>query len=129
MLINKSMNMNKKEIVYGIFKAISNKDFSEMETFMDDNIVLDFPGVNRAEGKKRVLLLLNAILRKYIKIKFDVHDVILDHNKAVAVWSNKGLTNTNENYENRGLTLVEFYNEKVVLLSDYFKDTSFTKSN
>lgn len=123
------MNMNKKEIIYGIFKAISNKDFSDMETFMDDNIVLDFPGVKRAEGKKRVLLLLNAILRKYVKIKFDVHDVILDHNKAVAVWSNKGLTNTNENYENRGLTLVEFYNEKVTLLSDYFKDTSFTKSN
>ncbi|MFP4024854.1 MAG: nuclear transport factor 2 family protein [Thiohalospira sp.] len=121
--------MNKKEIIYGIFKAISNKDFSDMETFMDDNIVLDFPGVKRAEGKKRVLLLLNAILRKYVKIKFDVHDVILDHNKAVAVWSNKGLTNTNENYENRGLTLVEFYNEKVTLLSDYFKDTSFTKSN
>ncbi len=121
--------MNKKEIVYGIFKAMNERDFSNIEPFMAVSIILDFPGVKKAEGKKRVLLLLNAILRKYVEIKFDVHDVILEHNKAVAIWSNKGLTNSNENYVNRGLTLVEFKNDRVILLSDYFKDTSFTQTN
>lgn len=119
--------MSKKEIVYGVFNVMKERDFSNLEPFMDDNIILDFLGVKKAEGKKRVLLLLNAILRKYVEIKFIVHDVILEHNKALAIWSSKGLTTSNEHYNNRGLTLIEFNNEKVALLSDYFIDTSFTQ--
>lgn len=117
-----------KRIVHGIFTAMNKKDFSDMEPFMDDHIIFDFPGVDQAVGKKRVLLLLMVILRKYNEIKFDVKDILLENNKAVAIWSNKGLTNDNKQYLNEGVTLVEFKNGKIILLSDYFKDTSFTQS-
>ena len=116
-----------KNIVNGIFNAMNLKDFSEMEPYMDQDIVFDFPGVEPAVGKKRVLLLLQVILRNYKEIQFDVQHIILEDNKAVAIWSNKGLTNDNTYYSNKGLTWVEFKNGKIVLLSDYFKDTSFTQ--
>lgn len=117
-----------KSIVNGIFSAMNKKDFSDMLPYMDDDIVFDFPGVDPAVGKKRVLLLLMVILRKFNEIKFDVEDILLENNKAVAIWSNKGLTSDNKQYLNKGVTLVEFKNGEIILLSDYFKDTSFTQS-
>ena len=118
--------MNKKELVALIFEAMNTRNFSNMEQYISDNIQLDFPGIDLAVGKKRVLLVLNIILRKYSELKFNVSDILLENNKAVAIWTNQGLARTGESYSNTGLTLVEFENEKIKFLSDYFKDTSFT---
>ena len=117
-----------KNIVNGIFNAMNLKDFSDMEPYMDQDIVFDFPGTDPAVEKKRVLLMLQVILRNYQKIEFDVHNIIIEGNKAAAIWSNKGLTKDHKLYSNKGVTWVEFKNGKIVLLSDYFKDTSFTQS-
>ena len=43
------------------------------------------------------------------------------------VWSNKGKDKRGEPYDNRGITFVQMREGKIVLISDYFKDTSFLK--
>ena len=47
-----------------------------------------------------------------------------DH--ACAVWSNEGENKKGNPYNNRGATLVQISEGKIVFMSDYFKDTSFT---
>ncbi len=92
---------------------------------MAENVAFDFPGAGRIEGSKRVILFLKALLRKYRVLTFIVSDVIIDGDKACAVWTNSGEHIDGKPYSNSGVTLIRFNDDKIVFLSDYFKDTSF----
>jgi len=108
-----------------IFDAMNSKDFSEPEKYMSDDIAFDFPGTDRIEGKKRVLVFLKVLTRKYKDLTFTVSEILIDGDRACAVWTNKGTGNDGEAYSNSGMTLVHFKEDKIVFMSDYFKDTSF----
>jgi ketosteroid isomerase-like protein len=110
-----------------IFKAMNERDFDWFESHVTEHIGFDFPGTARAEGKRRTLLLLKSILRKYPELVFTVEEVIASDDRASVVWHNKGKSLSGEDYQNRGMTLVHFQGDKISLLSDYFKDTSFTR--
>ena len=118
--------MTKHDIVKQIFQAMNSRDFGLLDPFMEDDVVFEFPGVDPAKGKKKVLLLMNVILRKYSELAFDLKDILVDKEKAIAVWTNHGISKAGKPYSNSGITLVEFRENKIVFLSDYFKDTSFT---
>lgn len=122
------MKRSKEEITSGIFSAMNSRDFSDVEPFMSDTMEFDFPGAGCISGKRRVLLFLNALLRKYPELIFSVSEIIIDDQRACAVWSNKGKDINKNHYENRGVTYIRFENDKIVFLSDYFKDTSFTEA-
>jgi len=110
-----------------IFKAMNVRDFDWFESHVTEHIAFDFPGARRAEGKRRTLLLLKSILRKYPELEFTVEEVIASDDRACVAWYNKGKSLSGEDYHNRGMTLVHFQDGKISLLSDYFKDTSFTR--
>ena len=111
-----------------VFKAMNQRDFTDVEPFIHENIRFDFPGLERVEGSKRVLIFLKALLRKYRTLTFTMHEYIEDRDreKVCVVWSNKGEDTSGNPYENRGVTIIHLKEGKIVLLSDYFKDTSFT---
>ena len=119
---------SKAEITSAIFNSMNSRNFSGIEPFMADNMEFDFPGAGCISGKKRVLIFLNALLRKYPELVFSVSEILIDGQHACAVWSNKGKDINDNPYENRGMTYIRFENEKIVFLSDYFKDTTFTKA-
>ncbi len=109
----------------GVFNAMNSRDFTELEKNVAENVAFDFPGAGRIEGSKRVILFLKALLRKYRVLTFIVSDVIIDGDKACAVWTNSGEHIDGKPYSNSGVTLIRFNDDKIVFLSDYFKDTSF----
>ena len=109
-----------------VFEAFNDRDFSIIEPWMDENIYLDFPGVKPVEGKRKFLIFTSALLRSYPRLIFSVHDILLDGDKSCIIWTNEGLDSFGKRYANRGVTLVEIRDGKISLLSDYFKDTSFT---
>ncbi len=120
--------LSQKEIATGIFEAISNRDFSEYQEHLCEDIVFDFPGVDPMKGAKRVLLFFNILFRKYQYLKFNVTDVILENDKACVMWNNEGEEKDGAKYANTGLTWFVFKEGKISLMSDYFKDTSFTQA-
>lgn len=101
-------------------------DFSDCDALLDEHIVFEFPGNAPLEGKRRTLLFLHALLRKFPGLTFTVSETIIEGDRACAVWSNKGRDTGGRPYENRGVTLFRFSGDRIVFMSDYFKDTSFT---
>jgi ketosteroid isomerase-like protein len=110
-----------------IFTAMNTRDFSGLEEIMDEEAVFDFPGVEPVEGCRKVIIFLKALLRKYPTLTFTVSEVIVNENRACAVWSNQGEHIDGHPYKNRGITLLHFSGKKINFISDYFKDTSFVK--
>jgi ketosteroid isomerase-like protein len=86
-----------------------------------------FPGSEIIRGCRRIIVFLKAVLRKYPELKFTIEKIIVDEDGAAVVWSNKGKNKSGEPYDNRSITFVQMRDEKIVLISDYFKDTSFLK--
>jgi ketosteroid isomerase-like protein len=121
-------NIDYKSIAVSVFDAMNTSEFSTFEKNAAENIQFDFPGIERIEGVKRVILFFKVLLRKYKNLKFNVNDVILGGKKACVVWTNRGEYKDGTNYENSGITLFHFTDDKVLFISDYFKDTSFTNS-
>lgn len=123
-----SNNVDYKRIAVGVFEAMNTIEFSAFEKNADENIQFDFPGVERIEGKKRVILFFKVLLRKYNKLTFTVHDVIVENHKACVVWTNTGEYKNGSAYKNSGITLFHFKANQVSFISDYFKDTRFINS-
>ena len=124
--------MNKdlyRKIAVSVFDAMNSSEFSVFENYADDNLSFDFPGVDRVEGVKRVILFFKVLLRKYNNLKFNVSDVIVENDKACVVWTNHGEEKNGGVYKNSGMTLFHFNKDKVLYISDYFKDTSFINNN
>jgi ketosteroid isomerase-like protein len=108
-----------------IFEAMNSKNMAVLEPYLAHDATFDFPGASQVCGKKRVLIFLKALLRKYPDIVFHVRDMITDSDKACIVWTNSARLKTPHPYRNSGVTLVHCVNGLIVHISDYFKDTSF----
>jgi ketosteroid isomerase-like protein len=108
-----------------IFDAMNSKNVSLLDPHLADDVRFDFPGAGVIAGKKRVLVFLKALLRKYPDIEFAVQDVIESPGKTCIVWTNSALSQTPRPYRNSGVTLVHSADGRITWISDYFKDTSF----
>jgi len=118
---------NYHQMALSLFDAMNSRDFSILEKNVSTKVSFDFPGAGRVEGIRRVILFMNALLRRYPRLIFTVSDVLVDKNKVCAVWTNQGESSDGVAYENSGITLIRFEDEMIVFISDYFKDTSFVK--
>lgn len=117
-----------KEKTKAFFEAMNTKNFDILKEDMHEDISFDFPGTKLLVGQRRVLLFLNALMRKYNDLTFTVSEIIAENNVVFAVWTNKGTAADGSEYYNSGVTLIRFRDDKIEFLSDYFKDTSFTRS-
>ncbi|MBN2892916.1 MAG: nuclear transport factor 2 family protein [Bacteroidales bacterium] len=119
--------MEKKEIAKLVFEAMNKRDLSLIENHLSDNVNFDFPGVERISGKRKVLVFMKMLLRKYSELQFAVNDAFREENKVCLVWTNIGQLTNGNLYNNSGVTVFNFEAEKIIFLSDYFKDTSFVE--
>ena len=117
-----------KKIAISVFEAMNTSDFSVYEEYADENLSFDFPGADTVIGVKRVILFFKVLLRKYNNLKFTVSEVIVENERVCVVWTNKGEEKDGGEYSNSGITLFHFDMNKVVYISDYFKNTSFTNT-
>ena len=116
---------NQKYLAKLIFECFNNRDFSPVEKYLHNEMILNFPGIGDINGPRKAKIFMNSLLRKYPKLEFKVSEILVDKNRAVTVWTNKGEKINGEEYRNSGVTLFYFEAGKIVLISDYFKDTSF----
>ncbi len=118
-----------KILVRGFFEAMNSREIEKMRDKVCEEVCLDFPGLKLVEGKRKVLVFINTLLRKYKKLNFEILEILVDGDRACAIWNNSGITLEDKDYTNNGLTYFRFTNDKIEFISDYFKDTSFTKNN
>jgi ketosteroid isomerase-like protein len=111
-----------------IFEAMNTKNTAVLEPFLADDVRFDFPGTDQVAGKKRVLVFLKALLRKNPDIFFVVQDVIAADDAACIVWKNSARLESDQPYRNSGITFVRCRDDRIIFISDYFKDTSFTNA-
>lgn len=119
---------NPSELVLAVFNSMNSRDFDLFEKTITDDVAFDFPGVGRVEGRRRTILLLKSILRKYPVLRFDVSETISEGERTCAVWTNRGTSADGSSYSNSGVTLIHSHNGKITFISDYFKDTSFAEN-
>jgi ketosteroid isomerase-like protein len=118
---------NVQTLAEDVFKAMNQRDFNAFEQLITEDVAFDFPGAGRVEGKRRTLLLLKSILRKYPVLRLKVSKIIVSGDRACTVWTNRGEASDGTPYSNSGMTLLHIKDGKVRFISDYFKDTSFAR--
>ena len=120
------MNTNRhSDVAQSIFEAMNSHNLMALEKNLAEHAILDFPGTGIIEGSRRIIVFIKALLRKYPRLAFNVDDIIIDKERICVVWHNEGESSTGTAYANRGITLVHLAADKITLISDYFKDTSF----
>jgi ketosteroid isomerase-like protein len=109
-----------------LFAALNSRDLSALEHHLAEDAGFDFPGPGLISGRKKILLFLKILFRKFNRLTFSVERSIKEQDCSCVIWSNEGQHKTGEAYRNRGITFLQFKEGKIIFLSDYFKDTSFT---
>jgi len=118
---------SRQDLALSIFATLNHRDLSLLSQHLYEDAVFDFPGAGIIEGHKHILTFFKVLFRKYSRLTFTVKDVISEGKRVCVTWSNEGEDKKGNPYSNRGITLVEVSDGKIVFISDYFKDTSFTK--
>ena len=109
------------------FDAMNARDFTALELHLSRDVIFDFPGVDLIDGSRRMLLFLKLLFRAYARLVFTVEEVLVDEERACVLWTNEGQTADGLPYRNSGVTVMRFSGGRIAYLSDYFKDTSFTR--
>ncbi len=117
--------ISNKQLAQAFMGALNKRDYSEFQKRLTENAALDFPGPGRIESRKKVISFIKALFRKFPKLEFTVHDVIVEEDRACIVWTNVGERNDGEPYNNSGITYMQMTGGEITFISDYFKNTSF----
>jgi ketosteroid isomerase-like protein len=125
------LTMNPKplaEIAAALFRAMNARDPAAFAALLDDAAVFHFPGTKPIEGAARIEKFIKILLFKYPALAFEVRRVIADARCAAVEWTNEGTSRDGSPYRNGGVTVIALgQGDRVVYLSDTFKDTSFIR--
>jgi len=120
--------LSARELAVLLMDVMNSRNLARLEEVISDNAALDFPGFERIEGRQKIITFLKVLFRKYPRLEFQVHDVIAAGDQACVLWNNSGTNSKGILYANQGITHLRQCNSMIVLISDYFKDTSFIKN-
>jgi ketosteroid isomerase-like protein len=110
-----------------IFTALNNRDLSLLDKHLDEHATFDFPGTTLIKGRKKIILFFKILFRKYPRLTFTVKETIVDGGGVCVLWTNTGTNKNGHAYNNSGVTFVRITDGKILFLSDYFKNTSFSE--
>jgi len=117
--------ISNRRLAQAFMDALNKRDYSEFQKRITEGAALDFPGPGRIESQNKIISFIKALFRKFPKLEFTIHDVIVEKDRACIVWTNVGERNDGEPYDNSGITYMQMSDGKITFISDYFKNTSF----
>jgi ketosteroid isomerase-like protein len=111
------------DTIRSFFDDLMNSRFEALEERLAEEIVFEFPGRRfggRWEGKRRVMRFFRANQTLFTGgLKFHVWWVAVTGDRAVAQWTNEGVTREGVPYQNRGVTVFHLSGERIVEIQDY----------
>ena len=120
---NQEEEMKLDNTVTQFFDIINKRDLEILEDLLDDKAEFYFPKTQALIGKKRILRFFKILYRRYPELAFQIKRTIIQGEAAAVHWSNQGVKKGGEHYANEGMTLLEIKSQKIVFISDFFKDT------
>ena len=105
------------------FEVLNGRDIDQMRDLLHEDAELYFPKTQPLIGKERILKFINILFRQYPELIFEIQRTICQGSKAAVHWTNKGRSRRNEPYRNEGATILEMTEDKIIFISDFFKDT------
>ena len=115
--------MTNTKTILKFFEVLNERDLEEADNLLDYQTEFFFPKIEPMIGKDRILKFLNIFFRQYPELIFTVVRVIHQGDQAAVHWTNRGINRRKELYENEGVTILETKEDKIVFISDFFKDT------
>jgi len=105
------------------FESLGRAEFDVFLAYLADDVVFEFPGRRfgaRVEGKRKVRVFFKRNQRLFEDgLVFTVQWVGFSGDRAVAQWTNAGVTRAGTPYANRGVTVFRFEEERIVEIQDY----------
>lgn len=112
-----------EQLVRSFFEAVSSGDLDAAAEHLADDVVLEFPGRRfggRFEGRRRVMAFFKGNRRLFREpLRFDVSRVVASGDRAVAQWTNRGVTRDGRDYANRGATAFRITAARIAGIDDY----------
>ena len=105
------------------FQILNERDLDAADILLDPGAEFYFPKTNPIIGKERILKFLRVFFRSFTELTFTVRRVIHEGDLAAVHWTDRGVNRKNEPYENEGVTILELKEGKIVMISDFFKNT------
>lgn len=112
-----------EEEIRACFDGLGRGDLDTFLAHLADDVVFEFPGRRfgaRVEGKRKVGIFMKRNQRLFRDgLAFTVQWAGMSGDRAVAQWTNEGVTREGTAYTNRGVTVFRFENERIVEIQDY----------
>lgn len=114
----------KENDVGRFYEALGQGDFEWLAERLHDEVILEFPGSRfggRFEGKRRVMVFLKQNQRLFRDgLHFEIQWIGIAGDRAVAQWTNSGVTRSGQSYANRGATIFRRDDrDQIVEIQDY----------
>jgi ketosteroid isomerase-like protein len=108
-----------------LFTCVSARDADGLAALLHPDAVFYFPKTAPLVGPERILRFFALLWRRYPRLDFSVRELIVapDGQRAAVHWTNAGHTREGADYANEGVTLLHLREGRLVLISDFFKDT------
>ena len=109
--------------IYLFYSHISKADFEMLEKILDENCVLLFPKSHSIISKTQVIRFFKILRYQYPALDFIVEQAIIGDGSAAVHWKNVGRKRDGNSYENEGVTILKELDNKIIFISDFFKNT------
>ncbi|MCK3670827.1 nuclear transport factor 2 family protein [Photorhabdus noenieputensis] len=109
------------ELTAELLSSMNQYDLKRLDNIFSEDISLYYPGLPPMVGKKMSLIFLKKLFSNFEYLHFKQTGFIASNNQACVIWENEGRRKNSDIYSNMGVTLIEIMDDKIVLLSDYFK--------
>lgn len=111
------------EMLCQAFRDMNRKDLAAVMANWDDYITFVFPGTTRLgrfyEGKEEVERCLWTLQQLMPDVHIEVINTFDGKDIVAAEWVKRSTAPDGQIFENRGVTVAEFKNDKVIAMRDY----------
>ena len=115
--------MSSQSFIREFFEVFNHRNLDKMEHLLSSDAELYFPKTQPLIGKNRILEFVKILFRQYPQLRFDIRRIIIQDHQAAIHWTNQGKNKRDVPYENEGVTIMELKDDKIIFISDFFKDT------
>jgi len=115
--------MSHDRLIVRFFNLVNKRDMNRFKELLTENAEFYFPKTRPLLGKDQIIRFFNILFRQYPELGFKIHRKIIQGQMAAVHWTNHGVSRRGEPYENEGVTILEIEEDKIRLISDFFKDT------
>ena len=110
-------------IIRHFFDLLNDRNLETMADILHKEAVFLFPKTRPLEGSDRILRFFSILFKQYPELRFEIRDMILRGPKAAVHWTDRGINHRGQSYENEGVTWLDFKENLIIHISNFFKDT------